>query len=370
MKVQGLFPRRWMFIIGVVFFSFASCFNHENQNNSKFQEVEFHAFEIKYAKGFSCIQSDSILYVLIHNPESGEVIDTLDILGSSSTGQKIFRRLVAQSTTHFAYLDKVNYLDQLVGLCGLQYLDENQKAMARHIGEICNGQGVDVEKIVAIQPDLVFLYPFGDKDKLQLTKLGIQTVYLTEYLECSPLARAEWLKLFALISGQDPNKCGFEIIEQHYLDLRTKNSLIHPDSLKNNRVGFNLPFGDSWDMPSEQSLTAQLIRDAGFHYEMDGRRSSGNYVFKLEEAYQLLSHCAYWVIIAARPENFTLQDLIAENRVYGQFPSVRNKQVIFCNTQTTPYFSKGPIEPHLMLKDLRNCIAGRDAGNRYFKILK
>ncbi|GEM_PF-1076710 len=367
---------------------FSACFNKGEQPEKPIIETDFQEFEIKYAKGFSIYEQGNQRFLLIHNPENGETIDTLELTGSENSKYLYFNRIIAQSTTHFAFLNKINGLEKLAGLCGLQYLSSEQKSMLLKTAEICNAQGLDIEKIVNHNPDLVFLYPFGDKDKSKLNQLGIRSVYLTEYMEKSPLARAEWLKFFALITGKNPNLSGFEELENEYLALAQIHSISSNRSDKNeinleslssklphnlrmqNSVAFNLPYGDLWDMPAENSISAQLVRDAGLEYCVKRDNGSGNLVYKLEEAYELLSKAHYWVIIASRHVDFSMNDLLDENRIYKNFKSVQNNKVIFCNTETSPYFSEGPIEPHILLQDLLNCIDGTDEGNKYFKLLR
>lgn len=375
-------------LASLALFLCTACFNHETHADESLSENEFRDFEIKYASGFSLHVSEESRFLIIHDPETGINLDTLNLKGSTHNMTRYFKRIIAQSTTHFAFLNQIQVLDNLIGLCGIQYLSEDQKMTMLNTTEVCNAQGLDIEKIVSLSPDLVFVYPFGDKDKSKLNQLGLRTVYLTEYMEKSPLARAEWLKFFALISGQNPNETGFEAIEQEYLSLiqeprTTKNLTVNNEVLlewtdfksnfnlpRPNTVAFNLPFGDVWDMPDGNSISATLVRDAGLDYFLKNEKESGNLIFKLEEAYAHLSRAHYWVIIAARPANFSMTDLLTENRVYKNFASVQLKTVIFCNTETTPYFSQGPIEPHILLRDLVNCIAGRDNNNKYFKLLR
>lgn len=350
--------------LSVLLLSISSCFRTEKLDNNELNEVEYHNFHVKYAKGFSVFQIDGRKSILIHEPSSGQIIDSLDITAQTSDKIRFFPSVIAQSTTHFAFFNAIGILDNLTGLCGIQYLDDAQKKLVKNTAEICSAQGLDIEKVVNINPDLVFLYPFGDKDKEQLEKLGVRNLFLTEYLEESPLARAEWLKFYALIAGVNPNKAGFDEIERDYVKLKQrKTNSIEPT------VVFNLPFGETWDMPSGNSISARLVKDAGMNYIFEHKKNSGNLLFKLEEAYNFLSKAECWIIIAARPERFSLDDLKKENRIYSSFPSVKNNKVFFCNTQTTPYFSEGPIEPHIMLRDLITCLEGDDSDNKYFKIL-
>lgn len=373
--------------LSFIFFGFCtSCVQTHQSSEKEGKYVNFQEIEIKYAKGFSLNKSDTNIYLVIFDPSSGKALDSLNISGFNSTEVRYFQKIVAQSTTHFAFLQSIEKLDALIGLCGINYLDVLQKNALGATSEICNAQGLDIEKIVNLDPDLVFLYPFGDKDKEQLNRLNINTLFLTEYMETSPLARAEWLKFFALVSGKDPKSTDFEDIEQAYLSLiqtpretRFHNGdkysdadLFSPDKSipAPNTVVFNLPYGDTWDMPAGSSISATLVKDAGLKYFLRNEMNSGNLLFKLEEAYNYLSRAEFWVIMAARPKGFGLNDLLAENRIYSTFPSVQFKKVIFCNTSTTPYFSQGPIEPHILLQDLINCIEGVDSQNKYFFLLQ
>jgi len=381
-KIFQLSPIIFLFLVC----STSSCIQSIEKQKLNLLEKNKIGFEVKYAKGFSLNQSEKETKIIIHDPISGIALDSLDISGSSKNKTRYFQRIVAQSTTHFAFLQKINQLESLIGLCGIQYLQSKQKDKLYKTQEICNGQGLDPEKVVALNPDLVFLYPFGDQDKSKLNRLNIKSVYLTEYLESSPLARAEWLKFFSLITDGNSDQTAFETIEKEYIDLTLHNptkknlkSSGKPMSLKNhatnlkfspNLVAFNLPFGDTWDMPSANSITGNLVLDAGLSYFQKDKNQNGNMVFKLEEAYNHLSKAEFWIIIAARPAEFSLETLLAENRIFKNFPAVKMNHVFFCNTETTSYFSEGPIEPHILLRDLISCINGQDSKNKYFRILK
>ena len=63
-------------------------------------------------------------------------------------------------------------------------------------------------------------------------------------------------------------------------------------------------------------------------------------------------NCYYWIIIAARPDSYTLEDLKKEESIYSEFDAVKNNRVLFCNTSTTDYFTMGIVEPEIMLQDL------------------
>lgn len=352
----------WILLIGLHSCTNEHLENHKHELNTR----DYQPFDINHAQGFSIQQKGNVLLLLIHDVSTQRVIDSLLLAADINKGITIFERCVAQSTTYLAYYQLIEAQKQLIGLCGVSYVSQAKTAQYDELQEICNAQGINHEKIVKLQPDLVFLYPFGDKDQAQIRRLGITTLFLTEYLETTPLARAEWLKLFALLAGKNPNETAFEPIEKAYLAKRFNNKT----QKKLPSVVFNLPYGDTWDMPAHHSISAQFVRDAGLDYTPKKISTRGNLLFKKEEVYALLETSEYWLIIAERQANFSLSDLISENRIYRTFPSVQNKRVIFCNTAIAPYFSEGPIEPHVLLGDLQNCIAGKSDKQKYFNLLE
>jgi iron complex transport system substrate-binding protein len=114
----------------------------------------------------------------------------------------------------------------------------------------------------------------------------------------------------------------------------------------------NLPFQDEWFMPSEKSVGVQLIEDAGINYFYSKEKGTENKLHSKEEVWNDGVSADYWVILASRPAGYKMADLLNEEAVYKTFKSVKENQVIFCNTSESDYFSQGVIEPNLILKDL------------------
>ena len=124
-------------------------------------------------------------------------------------------------------------------------------------------------------------------------------------------------------------------------------------------------------MPSSNSMIVKLIEDAGLTYYYEDEELTENLLRPTEEVWSQGTEAEYWIIIATRQGDYTLEDLINEEPVYAEFKSVKEGKVIFCNTATTDYFSMGVLEPHIMLKDLLYA-AGHlsDHTPKYFHILK
>jgi iron complex transport system substrate-binding protein len=133
----------------------------------------------------------------------------------------------------------------------------------------------------------------------------------------------------------------------------------------------NLPYGDSWHQPSSQSLIVSLIEDAGFNYLYHDSSTTENHTFTLEQAWSDGAKADFWIIIASRDADFSKSKLIQEQEVYESFKSVQENQVIFCNSATTGYFTRGILEPEIMLQELIDIREQKSApSNSYFNLLK
>lgn len=109
-------------------------------------------------------------------------------------------------------------------------------------------------------------------------------------------------------------------------------------------------------MPSANSLIVKLIEESGLTYYYPNSGSTENDIHSTEEVWNDAVYADYWIIMAIRPPGYSMADLLAEEPAYSKFKAVRDGQVIMCNTATSNYFSRGVIEPHVMLKDLMHAI--------------
>jgi iron complex transport system substrate-binding protein len=112
------------------------------------------------------------------------------------------QKVVCLSTTHIGFLDALNEVVTIIGLSGTAYLTNIilKKGIAEnHIREVGNERGLNYEMIVQLKPDVVFAYGVGSEINAQMNKLrdlGIPVVLVGEYLEQTPLGKAEWIKFF------------------------------------------------------------------------------------------------------------------------------------------------------------------------------
>ncbi|MCB9222866.1 MAG: ABC transporter substrate-binding protein [Crocinitomicaceae bacterium] len=344
-------------IIPLISLLMFSCIQHgQEQENSSIQESSTYQLQIKYAKGFEFEYTNDYTKVLSRSIQGNSFFeDSLFILHSEDhdleQNCKILptkiNSICCQSSTHLAFLDFLNELDKVTGLCGTKYIESSPiHNKLKDLHEICLGEAVQSEEILSLAPDLYFIYPFASEEESKLRDQGIRTFMIAEYLEEHPIARLEWIKLFGVLTHKEKEADDyFNKVEGEYYDR-----VQQPDT--NMKFFLNLPYGDSWYTPSANSLVVKLLEDAGLSYYYQKETGTENTPHTQEEMWETGTQANYWVIIAERPADFTLDDLIEENEVYKDFRSVIQHQVIFCNSATSDYFVTGVLEPHEMLKDI------------------
>jgi len=336
-----------------------SCVNHQNENEkiSLFPKQE--KVEVKYAQGFDVNYGDGFVQIVTHSFGKNEAFSDTVFLQTKSeakiaSNSKIIspeiKSLVCQSSTHLAYLDVLNAVDKVTALCGIDYVQNekiNKQLDKNNTIELCLAERVEMEKLLEVNSDLFFTYPFGSEGNEKYSSKGIKTLHIAEYLEETQLARIEWIKLFGLILGKAKEANNyFDEIEKEYLALR------QTELDTNKKFILNVPFEDNWFMPSANSLTVKIMEDAGMTYFYKETGATENDLHSKEEVWNDAMFADYWIIIANRPTDFSLADLISEEQVYAKFKSVIHQQVIFCNSATSDYFANGVVEPQIMLKDI------------------
>lgn len=125
------------------------------------------------------------------------------------------------------------------------------------------------EKLVALKPDVVFLYGLTGKNAVtdKLHELGLKTVYIGDYVENNPLGRAEWITVFGEFTGRrELARTLFDSISNEYNRAKALVSGVE----KRPEVMLNAPWQDSWFVPGDRSYMVRLLEDAGGNYACRG----------------------------------------------------------------------------------------------------
>lgn len=264
------------------------------------------------------------------------------------------RRIVCMSSTHVAMLGAIGCSDRIVGVSGLDFISDPYITAHRDaIADVGYEPDVDYERIVALDPDIVLLYgvtgPSGMESKLR--ELGIPYAYIGEYVEPSPLGKAEWMVAAGEIAGcRDEAELAFGVLPPRY------DSLCRAAAATSGRprVMINSPYGDSWFMPSASSYMARLIKDAGGEYIYRNDTGDRSETVDTEQAYLMASQADCWINVG---QISTLAELRARHPKFADVECVRRGRIFNCNRRVTPaggndFWESSVVRPDVVLHDL------------------
>lgn len=263
------------------------------------------------------------------------------------------------SSSHVAMFDALGEVRRISGVSGIDYISNTYVNEHRYCGEVRDvgyDTNLNFELLASMRPDLVLLYGVTGENTVvtgKLRELGIPYIYIGDYMEESPLGKAEWLMVAAeLCNVRDKGAETFRGIAARYNAL--KNRIAKAARSPRPKVMLNTPYRDTWFMPSSRSFMVRLIEDAGGEYVYTKNASDTSVAVDLEEAYLLASSADTWINVG--PCN-TLAELTAQNPKFADVPAVSNRQVFNNNRRQTPaggsdFWESGVIRPDLVLRDL------------------
>ncbi len=263
-------------------------------------------------------------------------------------------RIVCMSSSYIAMLDALGETGKITGVSGMDFIS-NPDILAKkdRIADVGYDGNIDYERLVAASPDIVLLYGItgasGMEDKLK--ELGIPFMYIGEYMEESPLGKAEWCVPVAEIIGRrDKGIEVFRKIPQRYDSLKS----IASEAEYRPKVMVNIPYGDAWIMSPPGSYIGRLIADAGADYIYPGDTTEVSRTIDIEEAYKLVNECDYWIntgrvatkaaLIAELPK-FSGMPCLEEGRVY-------NNNLRLNGRGGDDFWESGIMHPDIILEDL------------------
>jgi iron complex transport system substrate-binding protein len=253
-------------------------------------------------------------------------------------------------------LDYLNASEKLVGFPTTDYIssEATRKLIdAGKVEELGSEQGMNIEKLAALSPDLVMSYTmtadFGQLKKVQ--ELGISVVINAEYLEEHPLGRAEWIKFMALFLNKEKEADSvFQIIEKNYLETKR----LAEASSKKPTVLSGVVYGDAWFMPGGQNYAAKLISDAGCEYLWGADSTKGFLQLSFEAVYEKAYAADLWIGVASFT---TLEEIKNADGRYTKFNPYKTKQVYTFNARKgakggSEFLELGYLRPDIILNDL------------------
>jgi iron complex transport system substrate-binding protein len=340
----------------------------KSSKTSRKENSTFVTTYIKHAKGFNIKYFSNYKVLQILN-KSGRKTDTLNyaLVPSGNSAPKGFqpwqiieipvKNLIGMSSLQIAMADFAESSDVLTGLASSKYVTSPQvraNIKAGKVIEVGEEGTINSEVIIATKPDLVMAMgnPTASFSKYQnLLNAGIPVVLVSEWLEHSPLGRAEWVKLMAaLVNKEALVNAKFSRIEKEYERLAEigRSQSVKPSII----VG--MPFKGSWFVPDGTSFMTQFFKDAGASYNWYNTKGTGSMGLSFESVAPVALKADYWINSGIAN---TKADISALDERYTYFKPFKNNNIYNFNKRvndigSNDYWESGVVNPHLVLSDL------------------
>ena len=268
------------------------------------------------------------------------------------------RRSVVFTTVHCSLLSMLHREASVAGVADLKYIKApyvQEGVAAGRIVDCGDGMSPVIEKIIDLHPDALLLSPFENSGGYgQLEEIDIPIVECAEYMEPSPLGRAEWVRFYGLLYGCEHEADSlFALVDSSYHALRhtVMPESRNPDTAPKTSVLVDKVTGSVWYVPGGRSTIGQMLSDAGARYPWASDDRSGSIALPFETVLERAGDCDVWLLRYSGQQPLTRQQLLSEHRGYNQFRSFREGRVYGCNVEQSMFYEDSPFRPDLLLSD-------------------
>ena len=261
----------------------------------------------------------------------------------------------------------------------------------------------DIERIIALKPEAILVSPFENSGGYgKLDKLHIPIIEAADYMESSPLGRAEWMKFYGMLFGRAKNisttaagkaseaavgkaseatagkaseatlpaSCElradslFAQIEKEYLDLKAEAGKL-PKGLS---ILTERKTGNVWYVPGGQSTIGILLKDANARYIFSDDQHSGSLPMSPEQILAKGSQVDVWAFKYFGGAPLSQVQLLQEYDGYKALAAFSRGNIYQVDTSTVPYFELTSFHPELLLREFIILAHGSRFGKlRFYK---
>ena len=263
-------------ILFAILFSFIGC--KKNEKNDTLTDANT-TNSIHYAKSLAIHKQEGYTVVTVSNPwpdavknftyilkeKNGIVPDSLKKYTQISVP---LQSIVVTSTTNIPFLEMLGVEKSLVGFPHTDYISSEKTRALIDAGSVKNvGQNekLNIEQLIELSPELIVTFGIDNNNPSieNLQKSGLKVLIQADWMEQSPLGKAEWIKLYGALFGKEKEAdILFENIVKEY-----NNALaLVADKKPTSTVLYGSMYQDQWFVARGSSWVAQFMKDAKADY--------------------------------------------------------------------------------------------------------
>ncbi len=255
------------------------------------------------------------------------------------------------SEVHTSAMDELGAGQTVKGVTDAQYFTDQAIAQGIKSGKIADcgsSMAPSVEHVLAMKPDAILLSPFQDANYGQIAKINIPIIECADYMESTPLGRAEWFKLIGELTGQRHRADSiFDSVVAAYEKCR---ATVAASKAPKPTVITETVVSGVWNVPGGRSYMAHMLTDAGAAYPWADDNSAGSLALDFSQVLNKAQNADLWLI---KTFNIgTYADLKKAYALNAEFAAFKNHKVWVCNTAASPFYREFPFHPDKLLRDL------------------
>ena len=315
--------------------------------------------------GFDISLAGDTTYITVYSPwQQGQVM-------AQHTLTKPLERVVCFSATHIGFIHELGMMDKVVGATSPDRIYNLSEADRLRIKDLGDDMQPNMEAILLTQPDAVILSTYGEGDELprRLEALGIPIFYCNEWTETTPLARAEWIRVFGAVFGcQTKADSVFASVCDAYERFRAMGD---GQLAMGKSIMSGMSWRGTWYVPAGGTFMGNLFRDAGAQYKYETNPSTSSIPLTMEQAIQDFVQTDVWVGCEAN----SLKELEAIDKKHTWFKAFQTGEVYNFRRRALPsgandFWESGTVHPERILQDLQHILEGDTTQLHYAEKLK
>jgi iron complex transport system substrate-binding protein len=344
-------------------FSLIQCKKNENSKLSKSIDsknyIEY-ATSLKLYKhvGYSIIKVSNPWpeankdYTYILKERNGIIPDSLKKYISI---QVPIQSIVVTSTTNIPFLEMLGVEKLLKGFPNTNYISSKKtrqlidKGLVKDVGQ---NEKLNVEQLIDLNPNLIVTFGLDNNNPTidNLEKSGLKVMIQADWMEQTPLGKAEWIKVYGALFGKEKEaKLLFENIVKNYTDALE----LVATQKANASVLYGSIYQDNWYVARGNSWVAKFIKDAKANYLWSDVTGTGSLSLSFENILEKGKKADFWIATGAAK---TLAEFEKSNVHYTQFDALKSKNIYTFEGKVGPtggtiYYELAPSRPDLILKD-------------------
>jgi iron complex transport system substrate-binding protein len=347
----------------VLFLMLIGCKKNE-QNTNKTNTIVGNT--ISYSKNLAIYKYEGYSVVTVSNPwsqanknytyilkEKNGIIP--DSLQKYTTILVPLQSVVVTSTTIIPFLETLRVEKLLVGFPNTDYVSSEKTRKLIDDGAVKNigkNEKLNIEQLIELDPNLIVAYGVDNNNPMldNLQKSGLKVLIQADWMEQTPLGKAEWIKLYGALFGKEKEaKTFFDEILKNYNDAIDLVATKKPTAT----VLYGSMYQDQWYVARGNSWVAQFMKDAKSNYLWANEEGTGSLSLSFEKILDKAKTARYWIATGSFKNSAEFEN---SNPHYSQFDALKSNNVYtfeskLGRTGGTIYYELATSRPDLVLKD-------------------